>query len=49
MLKNSPGSPDPPEKKLNLNNTAELTKYAISKGLASVELSPKYRPEDKTK
>jgi len=30
------------KKKLNLNSTAELTKYAISKGLTSVELSPEY-------
>ena len=28
------------KKKLNLNNTAELTKYAISKGLTSIDMSP---------
>lgn len=28
------------KKKLNIDNTAELTKYAISKGLTSIDLSP---------
>ncbi len=35
------------KKKLNLNSTAELTKYSISKGLTSIELSPGYHFPDK--
>jgi len=37
------------KKKLNLYSTAELTKYAISNGLTSLELSPGYHLPNKIK